>query len=1105
MALSEEQKRRIEANIERLDYLKGTGILSANRKRLAEEVFIFISAGGIGHKALSKLKKTIENQVDAEEIHNKTVFLAIDTDWRELDKCVDREEFHSNEVLKIPYQGAHDSIAPDKILTQLREWVHEELWEITGGAATMSKEFNGTGAGGIRQCGRVLFAQSAVQKDLYAKLSVIPSRLAASRTSKVKVFFLSSIAGGTGSGTILDLTFLTRHFLKGILAQTYNDVTFSGYLFLPSACGNTPADMSQADGKRNAYAALKEIDYYMTLNCRKEHFVMNYGTVDANNVDISDNIFDFCTLVEGVGDGGTFYEDNAETSRQIVADSIMNIICADNAQSADGNDVFLVDSFFSNITTRTQERIRRKSDQVWPRDANYIYSVIGFSSCVVPIDLLTVYVTKKIFDEVFRHFSRAEEADEENAAAFLEACGLELKKLERSYKTLSIKNMIEDIQKQADLEFEAYGPYYMVNLTGEAAELISQAPKDYLHKARDKQNALLSDKEKWKRISSLYEKASSYLGEINNKLYEIYSYVIEVLKELIENNAKLLTDTQEYRSQFGKTFYWSPVDLTPGDRATTAVAEYLDEIMDEEAVQATARKFMEDLKEKKKQWTGWDGSQEQDFVKLNISKEVRDFVAGNLTKCVNTTLEEFLVKAYSGKKDAPVSETDTDTGREVCSRETREAAESVLKRLANGASALASTQGFSLADCYSHVYLTLPENCRWLNQAISSIAHDYKINSNHIYKSSALDRIVFCKLYAGVPAWSLYWTASAEEIYEGPNGEGPGTIGLHMDQGKNGTDWAELPNLYPEKLWSASHRRVCMRESRIIDKICSNMERAKELFILTKDENDPKYYNVALIKKTDTAQELYAAADLDARKKYGLEEVIQILVSKGCLESFKINYINMVMENADDLNENQLEEYYFSLACRTIRRFHGKFKLLDRTVPVIEELKKMNDSRVVLDTELLTSFIGSLKWGFLVFDGRRKYWKSTVGDEMQVGKRLGDKFEQICAHYYGFQAFSAMDGEKLEEIRKEIEKMETGASDEELDHASNAMDKLKKCLILLRNAKETNICPWPEESPFKDANGSAWPMATQNFVEKTGSGELTKSIRDFYTDMINNM
>ena len=543
--------------------------------------------------------------------------------------------------------------------------------------------------------------------------------------------------------------------------------------------------------------------------------------------------------------------------------------------------------------------------------------------------------------------------------------------------------------------------------------------------------------------------------------------------------------------------------MTPGEQATKAVAEYLDDILDEKAIRMTAEKFKNDLCEKKDEWTGiqWQGKSSR--PKLDVAKAIREFIAGNLQECTNTTLEQFIVKAYSGKKDAPVFVTDPGTGRDVCSDETKSAAEQVFRRLDQNANALASTRGLALSDCYSNIYLTVPGNCNWFYQAISKVAGAN--GGITVYQSSAEDRIVLCKLYTGVPAWAFYWTPGAEEMYEGNNGDGVTEVGLHMDQGAGGADWSAFPNLYPEKLWSEMQRKGRIREAKISKTIREELTKAEELSMLAKNEKDEKYYDIILLDQKRTAEELLARAELDDKKKYVFHEVLNILVEKGELLRFKIEFINQVMTTADDLTQEQLDEFHFELAARTIRRYVEKCNLLAKTIPVIEKLKELNDRRTPVNPDVLTIYINCLIWDLLLYDDRRHIWKLNIGDEKPIGAYLEDKFQQTCAHYYGFQAFSALDAEEIQDIRSTIEELRNTASDEELAKLELVSLGYRQALKALRNAKKKTVNPWSNDSPFRCANESAWPMATQDFVERAGSEEIAKAIRGFYTELIDNM
>lgn len=1100
--MNEEQKLKIESNIKRLDYLEGTGVLSTNKKKLVDEFFVFISAGGSGRNALERVKKTIVNQIDSSCVAKQTMFLAIDSAHNEQDRAKDAGIFTPSEIVKLPYKGAHKNINPDVILPQTKAWVHKELWAVTGGAGadvTAPPEFNGTGAGAKRQCGRVLFTQTAAQQELFQALATIKNKLATmGKTPKIKIFFLVGIAGGTGSGTIIDLAYLTRHYLKSILGVAYANVNFSAYLLLPSACGDVTDPTDRAVGNQNAYAALKEIDYYMTISNRNEHFTMDYGTAAAKNVDVAENIFDFCTLVEGIGEGGSFHLDNADTARQIIADSILNVICADR-EGVNNQNVFMVDSFLSNQSAKVTNKIEAQADSQWPRDNNYIYSVIGFSSCVIPIDLLTVYVAKKVFDEVFKRFRKAELATEERAAEFLKQCGLEVNQLGSAWKTLQKSQLKKDIQDQADAEFRANGPYYMVNLANEAAKLIESAPNDYAHKARSNKSGFLANGEKWSRVETLYDTAAAYLREINTTLYDVYTYSIEVLRNLIEKNAGLLTDTNEYKNTFGKSFCWSPIDLTPGDTASVAVINYLDGILSEKDVKRIAAKFVDMLCEKKDEWTGLDTDGNHGVMTFDVAKEIRTFISENFKECISTTMEEFLVKANTGRSDAPVYSYD-EHGNQIPSDDTQAAADVILERLSNNAKALASVSGYSLEETYSNIYLTLPVDCKWLYQAMSDKSGTYGIHPDDIYQSTAKDRVVLCKLYTGVPAWALFWTKEAENDYETG---GPNKVALHIDQGENGTNWAELPNLYPEKLWSPTDALIRTREAEISKGIRALMNRAKKVGMIIPNVVEPDYYDIYLMNGEYSAKELLEKAELNTNQKYSMEEVLNRLVSAGCATRDKVSYVNQVMTTPDRLNPSELEEFRFNMACRTMRRLHGKWDLLAKSVETFEGLIVILPEPISVDS--LTTYIKALTYGLLVYDGRRGYWSINVGDETRIGDKITDKLQKQCAHYYGYQKFLSLDEDMMESLTERINELDekSDEDDDVLDAREAAEKLLKKSLKALRDAKKPGAI-WPEDTPFaRDANDSEWPMSTLKFEDR--AGEKAKAIRKFYDDLIANI
>ena len=104
------------------------------------------------------------------------------------------------------------------------------------------------------------------------------------------------------------------------------------------------------------------------------------------------------------------------------------------------------------------------------------------------------------------------------------------------------------------------------------------------------------------------------------------------------------------------------------------------------------------------------------------------------------------------------------------------------------------------------MYLTIPEKCHWLYQAIREMAPIFHLTEKNIFLSSVGDSIILSARYEGVPAWALRWTSGAEEDYEALGGIR--SIGIHIDQGSGGRSCADLPDLIPEELLTEQQRRA---------------------------------------------------------------------------------------------------------------------------------------------------------------------------------------------------------------------------------------------------------------------------------------------------------
>ncbi len=120
---------------------------------------------------------------------------------------------------------------------------------------------------GVRALGRLAYVDnySAIQKKLEAELTACTAPAALEqaaqasglplRTRLPRVFVVTSLAGGTGSGMFIDLAYLARRLLKQL---GFEDGEIIGLFLLPPAA----ADPAAARGLANAYAALAELQHF---------------------------------------------------------------------------------------------------------------------------------------------------------------------------------------------------------------------------------------------------------------------------------------------------------------------------------------------------------------------------------------------------------------------------------------------------------------------------------------------------------------------------------------------------------------------------------------------------------------------------------------------------------------------------------------------------------------------------------------------------------------------------------------------------------------------------------------------------------------------------
>lgn len=276
---------------------------------LLEEPILVIGLGGTGIDAALAVRKRLESTYHPKEA-SKVEYLFIDTDeipkWknvRESEQIIIQSTDTAMMLREFKMSGRkRDDILPPEISSWL------------DGLLSPFRVMNG--AAGIRQAGRLILFLN-VQR-LYHMLEHKIEKIRVDHDlskKRVRVYLFTGIGGGTGSGMFVDVSYLIRNICPS--------VNLEGVIFMPdvSCLKKGLRTVHKQNIQRNGFAALKELDYLMTLDRFSECFEQDY----PGNIHVrfeKTPIFDFCILV-GAQEDGRCAKSSEEEIFRIVSDYIL--------------------------------------------------------------------------------------------------------------------------------------------------------------------------------------------------------------------------------------------------------------------------------------------------------------------------------------------------------------------------------------------------------------------------------------------------------------------------------------------------------------------------------------------------------------------------------------------------------------------------------------------------------------------------------------------------------------------------------------------------------------------------------------------------------------
>ena len=233
---------------------------------------LVVGLGGTGCDALQTIKKTFaERYVLPKDkkgqdlpAPQKTAYLGFDSVGQKPDGL------EVNEYVDISLSGIDKILVDqDKMLFPFEKtWVNRNL----------RRSNPGPGMGTIRQAARLALSRNygKVKQAIQGALNTIVSTEMGNNNGlvqSIEIVIVTGIGGGTGSGIFLDMCQILREVARPYVIPA----KLTGYIVMPDvSLMNVKAAAGMADPiKRNAYAALKELDFWMRVKQHEVPYIMD--------------------------------------------------------------------------------------------------------------------------------------------------------------------------------------------------------------------------------------------------------------------------------------------------------------------------------------------------------------------------------------------------------------------------------------------------------------------------------------------------------------------------------------------------------------------------------------------------------------------------------------------------------------------------------------------------------------------------------------------------------------------------------------------------------------------------------------------------------------
>lgn len=1051
VALDENRRKQFERQLQRLQEDK---IFPPMKRDMVKgNRYLIISLGGTGADALFGIKKKFEEAIPADQLKEYVRLLAIDTDKATKNSVIKVtrpdgtigteivDSLNDNQFFLL--SGVNARTVVTHSLPMVDDWINPQLPDIIKNNSEM---LSGTGASATRQIGRVSLFPAETVAALNGRISYLVGELTNNTADHLWVMIVSGIAGGTGSGTVIDMSYLIRHFINQMPGSIGSRTKYGGFILLPPT-GNSTNHVDIEKGNQNGYAALKEIDQFMTLAERGEVYSHRYADQVVKS---SSNIFDACYLMDGVRNGVALGKDARKFVVNVLSECMLDMATSQPVDSDVGAPQ-TVESFMNDASPYASSMLRSKSASEAPRDANYKYCALGHCEAQIPISLMKAYVAEKVYEKMYAVFEKCDNLKDEDVEEFVKSVIVPERKYTAQAVRKNINEKVDSIFRAVNSAYKG-GPYYACNLLAAV-----DAPVD---KFRKQWPVFRPGNASDEQLDFIVR----YCSKLNQDTFGVFTAVMDGMAAIMAQEA----DIESYSTKTANSYAFCPIDVTD---SSGAVRKYLDGLISGKRIGELTNALLDEMIDNKDEWTQVY-TKDKTTGAMDLHKVIRKFWNEQLNSVIDATLEDFLIKFYSGDPNACYDPNDPQSSDEYL----QTAANAIYNQMfgpagrAHPMADFTNIAGLGEADFNGHNFILVPAKAPHLMAQIKAVAASKSTLQNRVevYSSFADDRISSYAQYTGIPAFKLNWVCRAEKDYE--VALAGAKQGLHMSESVKGRLWREFPNLLPESTWKLVPEKDYnnAREKVLADMAHSLFKDADELG-LTRSEPDAggskfMQYSVKLLPaELRPDNQLFKERDLAADNSRTREEKNGEIErsTEACAQALfdrltsliasgdAIDYLDTALEgcqdtvsfvsknlwapgavltsghkNADGESEEPSGWNEYIAGC-VLRKMPDTMNDLRGTIEVMKKLRAKVDAAFSAN-QLKRLFARYLTVELFRYNENFCQWEYTAADGSEavlVELEPDDKIQKTAEYYFMFNALKALAKEELDALQASYDEL----------------------------------------------------------------------------------